>query len=315
MPVIETRESIVKKPKYPNRFSLVIGCDKYISAKPLYKAVNDAEDMHRMLKSVGFQSTLLVNATHDEMLEEKMALISAVTSASPTHPPIVLLFFSGHGMEIDKSMFLMSVDADPCNDIGLEVDLLLEDLNKLTQNMTFILLTDSCREDQDNRVFKTTVSDRHHGHLAEFGGVKSVCGDMDMPAVVKSDTGRFTVRGVSGHAEQQNANGNCFFLGYACKPGTVAMEPPARERVRNGYFTNALLKRMPEPKGGALVSAFMRVIEDVELRTQQKQGPWFEGGMGGNVVLFPEREPTDEVNVVDKVCVCHGVDTCGGISD
>ncbi len=54
-----------------NRFALVIGNNAYQQGAKLSKAVNDAEDIHQLLKDAGFQSTLVTNATYDEMLVQK----------------------------------------------------------------------------------------------------------------------------------------------------------------------------------------------------------------------------------------------------
>eukprot|EP00386_Alphamonas_edax_P007213 GDKI01023946.1.p1 GENE.GDKI01023946.1~~GDKI01023946.1.p1 ORF type:complete len:115 (-),score=26.49 GDKI01023946.1:114-458(-) len=107
-----------------NRFSLVIGCNDYNEAayntktesfKNLSKAANDADDMHKLLLFAGFHSTLLINATVTQMDQATIDLTKQVkryiaSGAATRDPPVIVVFFSGHGDEEQKSTRFLAVD-------------------------------------------------------------------------------------------------------------------------------------------------------------------------------------------------------------
>eukprot|EP00386_Alphamonas_edax_P006558 GDKI01021202.1.p1 GENE.GDKI01021202.1~~GDKI01021202.1.p1 ORF type:complete len:566 (-),score=134.32 GDKI01021202.1:471-2168(-) len=311
MPVVERRgdtETAVgvydwKQGKYvksivcKNRFALVVGNNDYEYGKKLDKAVNDATDVHRMLNKAGFQSTLLCNATFDELLEEEEALVEAVRAYVGQEPPVVCVFFSGHGMDKEKRTHLLVVDR---KDHGLEVDTLLSDLNVVAKGMTFLLLTDACREDPLNTTFQ---DDGRRGVAAatlwaDMLGIEGA----EVPTFRSVGLGddNSAKGGINPNMLLQRANGNRFFLAFACKPGTFALENMGE---RNGYFTKALLEHLTTP-GKRVMHAFENVVEDVLTWTKHRQGPWSEGDMPGKLVLFPDSTTVLDEKAKDAVTYC-----------
>ena len=92
--------------KFPNRKALVIGNFEYAHANPLKNPENDAGAIAKKLSEIGFDVTLLMNLSGKSMMmnlsEYKTTLLNA---------DISLIYFAGHGVELDKQNYLVPVDA------------------------------------------------------------------------------------------------------------------------------------------------------------------------------------------------------------
>src|SRR5712691_152136 len=90
-------ESSLSKPFYFSRpgtevrKALVIGNANYYVA-PLANPLNDARDIGNILEKQGFEVTLLLNSTYQEMSNVIKRFLSSLTENS-----IGLFYFAGHG--------------------------------------------------------------------------------------------------------------------------------------------------------------------------------------------------------------------------
>jgi uncharacterized caspase-like protein len=85
---------------------LVIGNAQY-KISPLENPVNDATDVDRTLKQLGFQTTLLRNATLGQMREATRRFADQLQSAD-----VALIYFAGHGVESNRKNYMIPVNAD-----------------------------------------------------------------------------------------------------------------------------------------------------------------------------------------------------------
>jgi len=89
------------------RFALVIGNSKYPDAEaPLKEPINDARDLAEELKRQGFNVEVGENLTGDTMRRAFDRLYGRVKPGS-----VVLIFFSGYGVQSSRQSYLIPIDA------------------------------------------------------------------------------------------------------------------------------------------------------------------------------------------------------------
>jgi len=109
----QKKETIVINRKCPGkelpgrRLALIIGNASY-KTNPLANPINDAKDMAENLHELGFDTIYLENANIFKVLD---ALEAFHDSLDKKRYDVGLLYYSGHGMEIDKQMYLVPLDA------------------------------------------------------------------------------------------------------------------------------------------------------------------------------------------------------------
>ena len=87
------------------RVALVVGNSSYLMG-PLKNPVNDAEDMAKVLPTLGFRVTLLRNATHQQMIEAINAFGQELKKGG-----VGLFYFAGHGVQSKGRNYLIPVNA------------------------------------------------------------------------------------------------------------------------------------------------------------------------------------------------------------
>jgi hypothetical protein len=95
-------------------FAFIVGNEAYHSVKVLTKCRNDAEDMRDLLVELGYPSdnvVTLLDATKAQLLSMLQEFTRRLDGAIDCH---VLLFYSGHGLEVagDKHNYLLPIDVD-----------------------------------------------------------------------------------------------------------------------------------------------------------------------------------------------------------
>ncbi len=99
---------------YRNSYALVVGIGKYIAGWPqLQNAQNDALEVKKALEMHGFEVTLLVNPSADEL---KKSIENFIAKQSANVDDRVVFYFSGHGYTDKKSYggevgYIVPVDA------------------------------------------------------------------------------------------------------------------------------------------------------------------------------------------------------------
>src|SRR5690242_7690120 len=134
------------------RFALVIGNANYPDADaPLKEPINDAHALADELKHDGFAVTTAENLGHEAILQAFDKLYAAIKPRA-----LVVVFFSGYGIQSGKQTFLIPVDAQIWteNDIrrdGIGLDNVLDELNSRGAGVKLAILDASRRNPFERR--------------------------------------------------------------------------------------------------------------------------------------------------------------------
>ena len=135
-------EEVISFKNFPQKTKcLIIGNTNY-SGSPLKNPGKDARAMQKILKSGGHTTTLILDATRDTMEEEIQTLKKKISSRQG-----VVLYFSGHGCEIDGIAHMMPIESkeDPrsgSNAYGINVDEVVKSFSKAKFR---VIILDACR--------------------------------------------------------------------------------------------------------------------------------------------------------------------------
>lgn len=136
------------------RVALIIGNSAYKTA-PLANPVNDAKDMAKALKKLGFQVILKTNATQRTMKNAVREFGKRLTNGG-----IALFYYSGHGLQYKNRNYLVPIKADIKSQVdiefeGLDAYYVLQSLEKYNNNGVNIVILDACRNDPFKRSFRS----------------------------------------------------------------------------------------------------------------------------------------------------------------
>lgn len=230
------------------RVALVIGNSAYQNVTPLTNPANDASAMTTTLKDAGFD--VIDSRRNLKANEMKRALRDFSDKARDAD--VAVVYYAGHGIEIDGTNYLVPVDASLERDIdafdeAIPLDRILTVMEPAKQLRLAIL--DACRDNPFNKTMKRTIGTRAVG------------------------------RGLA-KVEPNSPN---TLIAFAAKAGSTASDGDST----NSPFTAALVKHLPKP-GLDLRKAFGYVRDDVLKATSNKQEPFVYGSLGGNdVTLVP----------------------------
>jgi len=216
-----------------NRVALVIGQSAYRAVVPLPNPANDAKAMAQLLGDAGFEVATAADLSQNDLRQTVGEFAARIAAKGPD--TIALVFYAGHGMQIDGENFLIPVDIDPKRetDIPLQAVRLNDLLNTLTSvpSKMRIILLDACR----NNPFPDINKSAGHGL-----------------AIVDAKIG---------------APGT--FLSYSTSPGAEAEDGNGADSP----YTTALLTAAREPNL-SIEDAFKRVRVSVNKATEGRQTPW-----------------------------------------
>jgi uncharacterized caspase-like protein len=228
------------------RVALVIGVSEYQQAPRLPNPSRDAEAMAALFKKAGFD---VVVSKRDLGVADLRRTIREFSETS-RDADISVVYYAGHGIEVDGTNYLVPADAKLVSDFDIEdeaisLDRVLKALDPAKRLKLVIL--DACRDNPFTRTMKRTVASRAIGR-----GLAKIEPTM-------SDT----------------------LIAYAAKAGAVAADGDGQ----NSPFAIALLKHIAEP-GLDLRLAFGRVRDDVLKATGNRQEPFVYGSLGGNTTAL-----------------------------
>jgi uncharacterized caspase-like protein len=232
------------------RVALVLGNSAYQNAPPLSNPANDSALIAATLKNAGFD--VVDSRTDLPALEMRRALRDFTDSARDAD--IVVIYYAGHGMEVDGTNYLIPVDAKlerdtDVYDEALSLDRILVAAEPAKQLRLVIL--DACRDNPFAKNMKKTVALRGIGR---------------------------------GLAKIEPASPNTL-IAYSAKAGSTALDGDAK----NSPFTMALAKHLTTP-GLDVRKAFGFVRDDVLKTTGNRQEPFVYGSLGGDdVPLVPAK--------------------------
>jgi Caspase domain len=216
-----------------NRLALVIGQSSYRSVPALPNPANDAKAMTQLLSDSGFEVLAASDLSQDQLREKVSEFASQVAAKGPD--TVALVFYAGHGLQIDGENYLVPVDIDVKReaDIPIQAVRLNDILNTLTSvpSKMRILLLDACRNNPFPEINKTA------GHGLAIIDAKT------------GSPGTFVSFSTSPGAEAEDGSGN------------------------DSPYTTALLAVAKEP-GIPIEETFKRVRLQVNRATEGRQTPW-----------------------------------------
>jgi uncharacterized caspase-like protein len=239
------------------RVALVLGNSAYQNVPRLPNPVNDGAVIAATLKNAGFD---VVDSRHDlPAAETRRALRDFADHARDAD--IAVVYYAGHGIEVDGTNYLIPVDAKLERDTDVydeafsleRVLLAIEPAKRLR-----LVILDACRDNPFAKVMKRTVASRAVGQ---------------------------------GLAKVEPTSPN-MLIAYSAKAGSTALDGDAN----NSPFTIALAKHLTTP-GLDVRRAFGFVRDDVLKTTSYRQEPFVYGSLGGDdVPLVPAKDTASPAN-------------------
>ena len=141
-----------------SRLALVIGNSAYQTVPALPNPVNDAKAMGEYLKSAGFEVTTVQDATQGDMRLAIGSFADAVSGKGPE--AIALVYYAGHGLQVDGENYLVPVDASILReaDVPFQAIRLADLMNSLASvsSKARIVMLDACRNNPFSEINKVT---------------------------------------------------------------------------------------------------------------------------------------------------------------
>jgi Caspase domain len=226
------------------RVALVIGNSTYKNASSLPNTINDSTAIAALFKSVGFE--VVISRSDLGVVDFKRAVREFLLTAE--NADIAVVYYAGHGVEIDGTNYLVPVDAKLGRDYDVEdeavaLDRIIWALQSV-KRLRLILL-DACR-------------------------------DNPFPGKLRSAGIRSTMKGGLAKIEDVSAD---TLVAYAAKAGSVSYDGDGG----NSPYATALIKHLAEP-GLDIRIALGRVRDEVVSMTGGRQEPFIYGSLGGATI-------------------------------
>jgi uncharacterized caspase-like protein len=216
------------------RVALVIGNGTYSKVAQLVNPPNDASAMAALLHEAGFD--VVQTKTNLDLASLRRALRDFIDSVRDAD--VVVVFYAGHGIEVNGTNYLIPIDAVLERDIDVEDETVsLDRLNQYIEpaKRLRVVILDACRDNPFTSKMKRTLGNRSIGR-----GL----GRVD---VLTADT----------------------LVGFAAKAGSTASDGAGP----NSPYTTALLQHLLTP-GLDVRIALGRVRDQVLSSTGGKQEPF-----------------------------------------
>jgi uncharacterized caspase-like protein len=241
------------------RVALVVGISEYKQVPQLPNPARDADAVATLFRNAGFDR--VEEKRNPGIAELRRAIRDLAATAQDAD--VAVVYYAGHGMEVDGINYLVPADARLASDFDIEdetisLDRVLRSLDGARRLKLVIL--DACRDNPFTTKMKRTLASRGIGR-----GLAKVEPTM-------SDT----------------------LVAFAAKAGAVASDGEGQ----NSPFATALVRHLAEP-GLDLRIAFGRVRDDVLKSTGNRQEPFVYGSLGGETVALVPRaaDPEAEARV------------------
>lgn len=233
------------------RVALVIGMSKYERIPSLANTINDATAIAGKLRELGFE----VDTAIDQPLATLVETVNGFSFKAET-ADIALVYYAGHGVELNGQNFLIPVDVNISkpSDIGAQA-ITLKHLLKAVEHARKlrIVILDSCR---NNPFADWPVQEVAKAGTEEFGSAATRSLRQNGLAAPAVDKGMLVV--------------------YAAKEGEVALDGDGN----HSPFARALIEQLPARN--VEIGMMFRQVRDAVLReTKNKQEPHFYGSLSG----------------------------------
>ena len=227
------------------RVALVIGQSSYRAVPPLPNAGNDAKRMAELLASAGFDVTSAPDLSQSDMRQAISDFAGKVATSSAG--TVALVFYAGHGIQVDGENYLVPVDVDPKREADVPLQAvrlndLMNTLGALPTKMRIVML-DACRNNP-------------------FPALSGAVG-----------------RGLAIVDTKAGASGS--FISYSTSPGSEAEDGMGEDSP----YTAAVLRIAKEPNV-PIEEAFKRIRVAVGQATDGRQIPWESSSLTSEFKFF-----------------------------
>jgi hypothetical protein len=236
------------------RVALVIGNSNYERVAKLPNPNNDAADIAALLSKAGFKVSLKIDLDHTAFRKALQEFGREAEGAD-----FAIIFFAGHGVEVENRNFLLPTDVSLSADSDVEfeaipLDLVMNALSRVSG--VRVVLLDACRDNPFIASMRRSNATRSIGR---------------------------------GLAAIEPAAGT--LVGYAAKEGTTAFDGAGR----NSPYTAGLLAHLGEP-GVDIQFVFRKVRDTVLAATSGKQEPFTYGSLPGREIFIAPPHGGTEVS-------------------
>ena len=245
------------------RVALVIGNSAYQNASQLANPGKDANAVAGLFRNAGFD----VVETKLDLGNLEFKRVARDFTALARNADIAVVYFAGHGIEVNGTNYLLPVDAKLVSDFDVEDEALSLDrvmrAIEPAKRLRLVIL-DACRDNPFVRTMQRSVTTRN------------VSGGLAKVEPVSTDT----------------------LVAFATRPGSTAEDGQGD----NSPFAAALVKNLAVP-GRDIRIALGHVRDDVMRSTGSRQEPFVAGSLGGaELALVTDaskpREPTRQISVL-----------------
>jgi uncharacterized caspase-like protein len=232
------------------RVALVIGNSGYESVARLANPSNDATAITAILKEAGF----VVDTRRNLKIADMRRALRDFADTS-RDADVAVVYYAGHGMEVDGTNYLIPVDAALERDLdvydeAVSLERILVTVEPAKQLR--LVMLDACRDNPFAKTMKRTSGTRAVGR---------------------------------GLAKVEPTSPNTL-IAFASKAGSTAADGDSK----NSLFTMALVKHIATP-GLDLRRAFGYVRDEVLKATGNRQEPYVYGSLGGDDVPLVPAKP------------------------
>jgi tetratricopeptide (TPR) repeat protein len=234
------------------RVALVIGNGAYAHVKALPNPPNDARSIAKSLRDIGFEVSEGVDLDRSAMQKTTRDFLREAA-----HAQIAVVYYAGHGVQIDGRNYLVPVDVRLQPGAGMteamiDMDTILAGLDD--QVRTNILILDACR----NNPTAPQVASAGPSRAVEAGSGLAAPASLGAGATLGAGT----------------------LIAFATAPGQVALDGEGA----NSPFSAALSRHIGTP-GLEVQQMLTRVRAEVVAATKSKQVPWSNSSLLGEVYL------------------------------
>lgn len=251
---IEEPVAVVEAAAQERRIALVIGNGGY-EKQPLSNPEKDATSFGKVLREMNFEVKVLTNLNLVEMKQALNDFGQQLRLAKEKgHRVVSLLYYSGHGMQINNRNYLIPVNnhivgVEDVQYEGFETERIFSKLDAVESEVNIVML-DACR----NNPFEETFGQQFKSLFPDFS------------------------KGLAQPAKQPRGT----LIAYATSPGSVALNGDAE----HSPYMQAVLESIQKP-GLKVEELFKQVRMEVLEDTRGAQMPWESSSLIGDFYFLP----------------------------
>jgi len=231
-------------PSIPKRYALILENSAY--AQPLKNPQNDAALMTSTLQKLGFEIRVEHNLTNEQFYKSTQDFSQNLAPGA-----VALVYYAGHGMQLNNSNFLVPVDIELTGEKSapqkaFPLEKLIERLNNAPSAVNMVIL-DACR----NNPFRPS-GNQNYRDFSNLGLAK-----MTVP--------------------------HGMVIAFSTAPGQYAADGKGRS---NSLYTETLAHTL-QTQGLTIETALKNVATVIRKQTMDDQQPWFETSLVDDFYFIP----------------------------